>query len=322
MRMLLAMLTLFIAAPATAGGEADPARRIDDNRITVSGISAGAAMAQQLHFAFPELFSGAGLIAPVPWGCAEGSVTTALGRCTKSTDSAMPVDQFLDAIRAAAEGGRIGDVSLLRDDRAWLFHGTLDAAVAEPVSRAAEAVYVVFLDREAVAWVGDVPAAHHFPTRDLGHACDVMEAPFVGSCDYDAAGQMLQFLYPGLESPRAETPAALQAVMLPGAASAGLAETAWLYLPESCPETGCRLHLVLHGCLQSEAQAGMQFMELSGYLPWAAANQILLAFPQVAASPVNPLGCWDWWGYTGAGYLNREAPQMQVLSDWIRSLRQ
>jgi hypothetical protein len=149
-----------------------------------------------------------------------------------------------------------------------------------------------------------------------------MEAPFVGSCDYDAAGQMLQFLYPGLESPRAETPAALQAVMLPGAASAGLAETAWLYLPESCPETGCRLHLVLHGCLQSEAQAGMQFMELSGYLPWAAANQILLAFPQVAASPVNPLGCWDWWGYTGAGYLNREAPQMQVLSDWIRSLRQ
>ncbi|MGK2924080.1 MAG: PHB depolymerase family esterase, partial [Lysobacterales bacterium] len=111
-------------------------------------------------------------------------------------------------------------------------------------------------------------------------------------------------------------------VDLPGAAGAGLAETAYLFVPAGCSADGeaCALHLVLHGCAQSAAQVETAFIEQSGYLDWAAANDIVLAFPQVVPGPANPYACWDWWGYTGEAYLWREAPQMRVLVDWLQSL--
>jgi hypothetical protein len=64
----------------------------------------------------------------------------------------------------------------------------------------------------------------------------------------------------------------------------------------------------------------MAFIEQSGYLDWAAANDIVMAFPQVAPAAANPLGCWDWWGYTGTDYLWRDAVQMKFLVDWIESM--
>ena len=85
------------------------------------------------------------------------------------------------------------------------------------------------------------------------------------------------------------------------------------------------MHLVLHGCAQSTEAVGTEFMELSGYLPWAEANDIVLLFPQVAKSlvaPLNPHGCWDWWGYTGDNYAKRNGKQMLTLVEWINELSQ
>jgi pimeloyl-ACP methyl ester carboxylesterase len=321
MKTLIASLAL-AASSLLQAGPVNQAHglAIDPNGITVSGISSGAAMAQQLHLAYPDLFSGAALIAGVPWGCAEGSIATALGQCTARAEAPLPVAGYLERLRSAAADGRVGDPQLLADDRAWVFHGSLDKAVAEPVSRAAFEVYAGLLPAAQLAWVADVAAAHNFPTLAKGHACDAMQPPFIGACDYDAAGELLGFLYPGLDAPDRATTAELQAVTLPGAAAAGLDETAFLYLPESCPENGCRLHLVLHGCKQSQTDVGQAFMQDSGYLPWAIANQVVLAFPQVVAGAANPLSCWDWWGYTGVNYLERDAAQMRVLADWVRSL--
>ena len=82
----------------------------------------------------------------------------------------------------------------------------------------------------------------------------------------------------------------------------------------------CALHLVLHGCAMSAEVVGTDFIEQSGYLPWADANDIVLAFPQVKSSmsePLNPHGCWDWWGYTGDEYRLRTGKQMLVLTEWI-----
>jgi poly(3-hydroxybutyrate) depolymerase len=63
----LFFLTLFAAAPRLSA-DSTPQLDIDPERITVSGISAGGAMAHQLHIAYPELFSGAGIIAGPPYG--------------------------------------------------------------------------------------------------------------------------------------------------------------------------------------------------------------------------------------------------------------
>ena len=67
-------------------------------------------------------------------------------------------------------------------------------------------------------------------------------------------------------------------------------------------------------------QVGTTFIEQSGYLPWAQANDIVLAFPQVVPGAANPFDCWDWWGYTGADYRWRNGAQMKVLTDWISTL--
>lgn len=245
---------------------------VNPEAITVSGISAGAAMAQQLHLAYPELFSGAGLIAGVPRGCAQGSLQTAMASCMAQAGASLDVDHLADQLRQAASAGQAGDPALLADDRAWVFHGSGDVAIAEAVTRAAADLYRPFMAQDRIRWVADVQTAHTFPTLDQGTPCDEMTSPFIGACDYDAAGELLGHLYPDLAPPATNHAAELTETPLPGAGAAGLAETALVYRPESCPAEGCRLHLVLHGCGQSTEQIGPVFAETAGYLRWAAAT--------------------------------------------------
>ncbi|MEI9900752.1 MAG: hypothetical protein WDN31_12225 [Hyphomicrobium sp.] len=53
---------------------------------------------------------------------------------------------------------------------------------------------------------------------------------------------------------------------------------------------------------------------------WADTNNIIVLFPQTAATPLNPQGCWDWWGYTGSEYLTREAPQITAVYRMLERL--
>lgn len=320
MRRLLTITLLL----AVTGASADPAPtlRIDPGRITVSGLSSGGHMAHQLHIAYSELFSGAAIIAGGPFGCARGSLATAFARCVRTSGGGLEPDEFVEEIRKASAQGLLADPQHLSNDRVWLFHGALDKTVAEDLSVTLEGVYRAFMPEGSIAYVSDIPAAHNFPTRDAGPACDVSESPFLGHCDYDAAGQLLQQLYPGLGAPHDAAVGPLTEVELPGGPDAGLQARAFLYVPASCAggHEDCALHLVLHGCAQSVSQVGTTFIEKSGYLAWAEANRIVLAFPQVAAAAANPLACWDWWGYTGADYRYRNGPQMKRIADWVRQL--
>ena len=320
MRHLLFALVLMTGT--VSAEESAPALHIDSGRVTLSGISAGGQMAQQLHIAYSDLFSGAGVLAGGPFGCAEGSLATAMARCVNNTEEPLPVAELADDIRAAAEDGKVADPANLADDRVWLFHGAQDTIVAAEVSAAAAAIYAEFIPAEQIERIDDVEAGHSFPARGRGSACTAYEPPYVADCGYDAAGEMLQHLYPGLEPPSAAAGGELQQVALPGAGEAALSETAYLFVPEACADGGksCPLHLVLHGCAMSAVSVDTGFIEQSGYLDWAGANGIVLAFPQVVPSAVNPLGCWDWWGYTGPDYLWRNGSQMGVIADWLKSL--
>jgi len=320
--MYTLMLSNIILATALAASSPAPTLNIDKQRITVSGISAGGQMAHQLHIAYPDVFSGAGIIAGGPFGCADGSLAIAMTRCISKTDSAIPVDELSAEIRTAAADGRIADNDSLADDRVWLFHGALDTVVAVEVSDALAALYGEFIPESQILYLKDIAAGHNFPAKGNGHDCQASQAPFVGDCDFDAAGELLKHLYPGLDEPQTRSEQSLTSVKLPGAAEAGLSDTAYLFVPPACidGEQACAVHLVLHGCAQSTLQLGTEFIEQSGYLPWAEANQIVLAFPQVSSSPVNPIACWDWWGYTGANYRWRDGAQMKLLVDWIHGL--
>lgn len=302
--------------------QASPLPGIDPAGITVSGISAGAEMAHQLHIAYPDVFTGAAIIGGGPFGCAQGSLATALGQCMTHAGEEIPLPMWLRQIREGAADGRAGPTELLRDDRVWIFHGSLDEAMDVRLSEALVNLYAALMPARNVSYVHDIPAAHTFPTTDAGGECGSSVAPFIGRCGYDAAGELLQYLYGDLKTPRAEVLTALREVQLTGADEAGLDATAYLYVPSACSRARrpCRLHLVLHGCGQAASQVGRVFMEKSGYLRWAEANGIVLAFPQVTPAAANPYACWDWWGYTGAGYRWRGGAQMQLLVHWIKSL--
>lgn len=319
--MKKSLLIALALSTSVASAESVTPMKIDPERVTVSGISAGGQMAHQLHISYSDLFSGVGIIASGPFGCAEGSLGTAMARCMGKTDAPIPVNELAGQINSAMENGQVADTKNLSDDPVWLFHGTLDTTVAAQVSDATEALYAEFVPATQITYVNDVEAAHNFPARGHGNACTAMQPPFVGDCDYDAAGEILKHLYADMEAPVSEPETALQPVSLPGASEAGLSDTAYLFIPPACSDgqQNCPLHLVLHGCAQSAVTVGTDFIQQSGYLSWAEANDIVLAFPQVAPATMNPYACWDWWGYTGAEYRWRSGKQMTVITNWIKS---
>ena len=312
----------------TACGTEEPAApaeivtyNVDSSRISVSGISSGAMMATQLHVAHSSSFKGVAMLAGGPWYCAQGSMKRGLGPCMKGGDIGNA--QLLAAVKQAEADGAVDALANLADDRAWIFHATLDEAVAEPVSQAAIAFYAEFMPQESVKYVGDVEAAHGFPTLETGVACKEMAEPYLNACNYDAAGELLAALH-GVFEPRVAAAGELKEIPQPGADDATMLDHAFLYVPGSCAAgEACGLHVALHGCLQSAEYIGDAFATGAGYNEWAEANRLLVLYPQVASSkiaPLNPMGCWDWWGYTQDSYATKAGPQVKVIKATMDAL--
>jgi len=95
----------------------------------------------------------------------------------------------------------------------------------------------------------------------------------------------------------------------------GLAQTAFIYIPDVClrngssPTTVCTLHTAFHGCLQTIDDIGTQYVTDGGYLPLADANNLVVLFPQAISNLLNPKGCFDWWGYAGPQYASNIGTQ-------------
>ena len=319
------LFTLFGSALAAACSKAPPPAEpaghfsIDPARITVSGISSGAYMAGQLHVAHSATFSGAGLLAGGPYGCAEGSITQAIGPCVKGEN--LDVAHLAARAREAAAAGSIDAVENLADDNVWLFIGTLDDKVAADAVRAAGEFYGEFSGKALL--VDDVVVVHGMPTLENGLACDAFGTPFIQDCGYDAAGILLGTLLGELQ-PRAAAGGELRTIPQPGGTDAEMLDEALLYVPASCADgESCGVHVAFHGCLQSTEFVGDAFARGAGYNEWAESNNLLVLYPQVASSkvaPMNPYGCWDWWGYTGEAYATKDGAQLKVVKATLDAL--
>ena len=324
--LALAVLTLGSACGATSEPSAQstlPALRIDPQRITVSGLSSGGAMAVQLHVAHSATVRGAGVLAGPPYYCAEGVVASALGRCMKD-GATIPVERLLAAADRFAGEGRIDAVTNLQDDRVWLYRGAADPHVDKGVADALERFYRTRVDAAGVARVEHDGASHTFPTQNPeASQCSASESPYVSQCGFDGAAEVFAHLYgPPAGAPSA--PGELQAFAQGSYAAKGgtgsLADEGWFYAPAACTAgESCGLHVVLHGCRQGASEVGDVFVRRSGYLAAADAHRVVVLFPQVkpSMSPLNPLGCWDWWGYDGADYATREGRQVRALKAMV-----
>ena len=301
--------------------DAEVTYNIDAGRISVSGLSSGAHMATQLHIAYSRVFRGAAIVSGGPWYCAEGSLSRGIGPCIKGGE--LSVDRFVDIAREMEADGQIDALANLADDRVWIFHGTLDDVVSEDLTEATARFYAQLMPAGSIRSISDVPAVHGLPTIATGAACDTFGTPFLNACDYDAAGQWLQFIY-GEMQPRTEATGTLETIAQPGAADAEMLDEAYLYVPQSCAAgEACGVHVAVHGCTQSSEYVGDAFAKGSGINEWAEANRLLVLYPQVASSrvaPMNPYGCWDWWGYTDSNYASRSGPQVAVIKTLLDRL--
>lgn len=336
----IALSILLLTGPAHAG-EPLPALAAEAKATSVSGISSGAYMAGQYQFAHANTVVGAAIIAGGPHGCAEaryGSFYPSPMRLAMNASQSVN-GCMLDGLswygipdaaalagqaRALAASGRIDPVEALARHKVYLFSGSADQIVKHAIVVAAAEVYLrLGVPRDAIKTGPPLAAGHGFVTEPARSDCALSTAPYVVHCGYDQAGDLLAHIYGPLQA-KADKPAG-QLVTFdqrPFGKDAGLAAEGAVYVPAACRAGGgCRVHIAFHGCQQSRAAVGDAFVAGAGFAAWADTNKIVVLFPQVAPDVlVNPLGCWDWWGYTGFDYLTRDAPQVAAVHAMVARL--
>lgn len=301
-------------------------------------------MAHQLHVAHSASIAGAGLLAASPYHCARSSYPFNLLRATNTCSDAPDFVPFrgppalapsIERTEEEARRGRIDDPANLRDDRVWLFSGRLDEKVPPSVVAVVTDYYKAFIAPANIAAVTGIDAAHAMVTEDFGNACATSKSPFINDCGFDAAGALLAHLYGPLKPGRQGGGRIVrfdQTAFDPNAERHGLAAEGYLFVPDACAEGApCRLHVAFHGCQQSADEIGQDFVTGAGYNRWVAANGIVVLYPQATALrysflgiiPLpwpNPLGCWDWWGFTGGDFHVKSGAQISAVDAMIAHL--
>lgn len=341
---LLPGLVAFVALSAHAA----PALRtynIDAGQISVSGLSSGGYMAVQMHVAFSKTFRGAGVIAGGPYFCAQDDQQAALSVCACATlicrngQAARKIPDLVRITQQNASRGTIDPTGNLANDKVWLFSGSQDSLVPPAVMNALELYYRNYIDAANISFRKNLPAEHAMPTESFGNACGFRGEPFINDCDFDGAGELLNWIYGGL-APRSagELSGELvefdQGEFLPSPEKHGMWPSGWAYVPASCAQGDqCRLHVAFHGCRQypgapfasgPEGKMGDTYARNAGYNPWADTNRIIVLYPQANALTsgtrlprANPNGCWDWWGYDDANYAKKTGRQMAAVKAMV-----
>ena len=312
------LLALLLVRPAGAQG-LPPLPALDARGpASVSGVSSGAYMAVQLHLSQGERFAGGvAAVAGGPWGCAQGSVLLALGPCLGRSPIAVPPLVLQAQALAAAGALRLPPPG----SPVYLFAGARDEVVAPATTLALRDFYAALRPAAPVQVRSDLPAAHGWVVQQgdsSAEACGRMAAPFLQPCGFDLAGALLAHLLGPLQ-PAGGEGRLLRFDQRAFHAGADLADAGYVFVPAACEREGaCRVHVALHGCRMNEAAVGDAFARRSGLNEWAAANRLVVLYPQTGAGAVN--ACWDWWGYTGPGYLRADAPQMKAIAAMVDRL--
>jgi poly(3-hydroxybutyrate) depolymerase len=334
--LTLLALTLFgalrAASPLAALGEELPRLGVTLPATSVSGLSSGAYMAGQIELAHSKDVVGAGIVAGGPFGCAETAssqlfpywplvlwqnASQAANECMQVEWGAPDADALAKRAKELAEAGKIDPLDGLADDKVYLFSGNEDQTVRRDVVEAAKRFYKAAGVPDTSVTLVEKEGGHAFLTETEGTACGLSKDPYVSDCDYDQAKAILGWIYRPLAD-AAPSPTGQFIIFDQSAFDKtppdGLAQEGVVYVPSDCAnKSGCRLHIALHGCDQARETVGDAFIKESGFARYADTNRLVILFPQVAGSIVNPHGCWDWWGYTDIDYLGKDAPQIEAI---------
>jgi poly(3-hydroxybutyrate) depolymerase len=324
----------FACGPALAQ-QALPRLNIDKSKISVSGLSSGGFMAHQLGVAHSSTFMGVGVFAGGPYMCAgHNHYTACMYNATIS-------DSQLSAMQSSINnwsGSQIDPKAGVASQRIYMFVGTSDSVVGPNPMDALRKQYTNnAVPSGNVEYVKRSGAAHVFPTdfdAPGNNSCGSSSSPYVSNCGYDGAKAVLTSIY-GTLNPRNNSPAASNYIEFSQSSftsNPGMASTGWVYVPSDCASGAqCKLHVALHGCLQSYSQIGDKFITNTGYTRWADTNRIVVLFPQTkvdntsrstaaSGSLSNPNACWDWIGWYGSHFAHKGGSQISAIKAMVDHL--
>ncbi len=312
-----------------------PKLTVDTDQTTVSGLSSGGFMANQLGYAYSTTFHGVGVFAAGPYMCAGHSNYTA---CMYNASISSAMLNTMQADINNWSGTAIDDKSNVAQQKIYMFVGTSDTTVGPNPMNAVHAQYTANgVAPDDLEYVSRASTAHTFPTdfdSTGNNTCSISASPYISNCGYDGAKAMFTRFYGALND-RNDSPSAANYIEFDQTAfisNPGMAPTGWVYVPTSCSSgSTCRVHVALHGCQQNVATIGDKFIRSTGYTRWADTNRIIVLFPQTRAdnashptsasgSLANANGCWDWIGWYGRDFAQRAGSQQAAIKAMVDQL--
>jgi len=186
--------------------------------------------------------------------------------------------------------------------------------------------------RANITYDNNFEAAHGWETPDGQVDCPILDSPFMIKCTtsdgavYDSEQVWLTKFF-GTLHPRNNS-GQLSGALINfdqtefNSAQALMDTNGYVFVPTACQQgKRCRLVVALHGCNQTQAQIGIEWVTEAGIDEWADTNDIIVLYPynvQVATtSGDDDQGCWDWWGYTGSNYPYKSGLQMASIKAMV-----
>ena len=227
---LLAAAAAWVLAGAGHAAVPLPTLNIDKTQITVSGLSSGGFMANQLGVAHSSTFKGVGVFAAGPYMCAGHSNYTACMYNASISSSAL---NTMQADINNWSGTAIDAKSHIASQKVYLFVGTSDTTVGPNPMNALQTQYVNNGVASAnLSYVQRSGTAHVLPTdfdATGNNSCGSSASPYIANCGYDGAKAVLTQLY-GTLQPRNDSPAAANYIEFDQTAfgsNPGMASTGW-----------------------------------------------------------------------------------------------
>ena len=312
-----------------------PKLKVDTSKTTVSGLSSGAFMANQLGYAYSATFKGVGVFAGGPYMCAGHSNYTA---CMHNATISASMLNTMQADINNWSGTSNDNKSNVANQKIFMFVGTSDYTVGPNPMNGVQTQYANSgVPGGNLTYVQRAGTAHVFPTdfdATGDNACNSSASPYISNCGYDGAGAMFAKFYGALNARNNAPPAGnyIQFDQTAFSTNPGLSPTGWVYVPANCAAGAvCKVHVALHGCLQNYDTIGDKFIKNTGYTRWADTNSIIVLFPQTkvdstsrstsaSGSLANPNGCWDWIGWYGTTFAQKGGLQQAAIKAMVDQL--
>jgi len=299
--------------------------------------------AHQLHVSNSKIFKKAAVLAGPPYYCAIDNFFTATTTCMQGTGN-INVKQLVQWANNAAALGYIDDTENLLDSRVFVLSGSLDTVIVPKVATEVSEFYSeVGLDDSLMETVYNIPSEHGWISDSVGGPCDEQNPPdYFQNCGYDLSLEVASWLYADVNQTKIENFRKIGKKFDSKKSTGELVKfsqdnycsgntcsrismdsTGFVYIPDICENGGCKLAVVLHGCLQGYEFIGTDFIEKTGWNEIADDHGFVVLFPQAVSSNFNPSnlgGCWDWWGYNTNLYATKNGKQVKAIMGMVADL--